>query len=112
MIGVLHHIPSVAEKLGALRAIGCRLVPGAPFIPACNCREYSSAPRLMAAWKFRWIMAGLTEDQASRRLDTSLKAAAPVRSEQELAELLSLAGCESPAQFFRSLLWGAWDYIE
>lgn len=108
LIGVLHHLPGRAAKLGILRDIAERLAPGAPFILACNHHAYASQPLLMAAWGQRWRQQGASPEEVEARRARILQGADPPVSEDEVAELLREGGFGPPLRFFASLFWGAW----
>lgn len=108
LIGVLHHLPGQAAKLGLLGDIASRLRPGAPLVLAGNCLPYASEPLLMAAWGQRWRMHGADAAQIEAKLGRILQGADPPGSEQAVAELLDASGFAPPKRFFSSLFWGAW----
>lgn len=108
MIGVLHHLPTDAEKQDILAQIAQRLKPGAPFVVAGNYRAYASNPLLMAAWANRWRMNGAEPDEVEAKLNKILQGAEPPKSEEAVLALLTEAGFEDARRFFASLFWGAW----
>lgn len=108
LIGVLHHLPGEAAKLGILGDIAARLKPGAPLILACNCMAYASQPVLLAAWGERWRMQGASDEEVEAKLGRILQGADPPESEAAVFGLLGAAGFEAPLRFFSSLFWGAW----
>jgi tRNA (cmo5U34)-methyltransferase len=108
LIGVLHHLAGEAEKRQLLAGIAARLKPGAPFVIACNHHYYASKPLLLAAWRQRWRMQGLADEEVDARLGRILQGADPPASEAAVIELLEAAGFIEPIRFFSSLFWGAW----
>ena len=108
LIGVLHHLPGDEAKLGILRSIAVRLLPGAPLVLACNHYAYASQPLLLAAWRQRWRMAGATNEEVDAKLGKIQQGADPPSSEEAVAGLLGAAGFSRPVRFFSSLFWGAW----
>jgi tRNA (cmo5U34)-methyltransferase len=108
LIGVLHHLPGEAAKLGILRDIALRLKANAPLVLAGNCLAYASEPLFMATWGERWRMHGASDDEIQAKLGKILQGADPPTSEDEVARLLDAAGFQKPKRFFSSLFWGAW----
>ncbi|MBZ6076214.1 class I SAM-dependent methyltransferase [Microvirga puerhi] len=108
LIGVLHHLPGDAAKKKILSSLASRLKPGGAFVLAGNCFSYQSHPRLLKAWRQRWIMQGASAEAADAKLAKILAGADPPHSEEAIAELLDEAGFEPPTRFFASLFWGAW----
>ena len=108
MIGVLHHLPTDADKERVLGEVARRLPAGAPFVVAGNYRAYESEPVLLATWKARWRMFGASDDEADAKIATILAGAQPPSSEEDVARLLASAGFAAPLRFFGSLFWGAW----
>ena len=108
LIGVLHHLPSQAEKIEILKDIALRLKPGAPFVIACNRGRYQENTLFLDAWSNRWRMAGTTEEQVQPKINKILQGAKPPDCDEEVADLLLSQGFEAPALFFSSLFWGAW----
>jgi tRNA (cmo5U34)-methyltransferase len=108
LIGVLHHVPDDGDKQALLQAIATRLVPGAPFILACNRHAYDSEPLLLEAWAMRWRMAGAGEDAVHAKLGKIRQGAVPPASEEAVEQMLAHAGFATPKRFFSSLFWGAW----
>lgn len=108
LIGVLHHLPSAAEKAEILSDLARRLKPGAPLILACNHLPYDSQPLLLAAWGERWRMQGASEAEVAAKLGRIQQGAVPPDGEAAVAALLAEAGFAAPLRFFTSLFWGAW----
>ncbi len=108
LVGVLHHIKAVEDKLDLLKSIAERLKPNSPMILACNYLPYESEPLFLSAWQQRWKMAGISPDDASKKLGKILEGARPVESEEEVRSLLAEAGFKRTKRFFSSLFWGAW----
>ncbi|MEO6802839.1 MAG: class I SAM-dependent methyltransferase [Granulicella sp.] len=111
LIGVLHHIKAGEDKLDLLKAIAERLRPNSPMILACNYLRYESEPLFLSAWQQRWKMAGISSDEASRKLGKILEGARPVESEEEVDSLLAQAGFKRTKRFFSSLFLGGLDCI-
>ncbi|AJY46902.1 class I SAM-dependent methyltransferase [Martelella endophytica] len=108
LIGVLHHLPSDAEKQDILAQIALRLKPGSPLVVAGNYRTYASEPLLMAAWANRWRMHGAAADEVEAKMGRLMQGAEPPQSEEAVSTLLADAGFDAPIRFFASLFWGAW----
>jgi tRNA (cmo5U34)-methyltransferase len=108
LIGVLHHVKAFEDKLDLLKSIAERLKPNAPMILACNYLAYESEPLFLSAWQQRWKMAGMSSDEAHRKLGRILEGARPLESEEEVRTLLTQAGFRTTKRFFSSLFWGAW----
>ncbi|WP_315127763.1 class I SAM-dependent methyltransferase [Comamonas antarctica] len=108
LIGVLHHLPSQHAKQEILQAVAQRLLPGAPFILACNRCAYASQPLFLAAWAERWRMVGAGDAEVRAKLGKIRAGAVPPASETEVETLLRDAGFAAPARFFSSLFWSAW----
>jgi tRNA (cmo5U34)-methyltransferase len=108
LVGVLHHLPTRAEKEEILGAVASRLPAGAPFILAGNRFAYESRPAFMAAWAERWHMHGATDAEVQAKMGKILQGAVPPSSDEEVGRLLVEAGFDEPVQFFSSLFWGAW----
>lgn len=108
LIGVLHHVKAFQDKVKLLKSIAERLKPHGPMILACNYSDYGSEPLFLSAWQQRWKMAGMSSNEAHRRLERILEGAQPLKSEEEVRSLLAQAGFERVSRFFSSLFWGAW----
>lgn len=108
LIGVLHHLRGDSAKREILDSIALRLKPAAPLVLACNHYDYASEPLLLSAWRQRWRMRGATADEIEAMLGKIMQGADPLRSEQEVAAMLSDCGFNAPKRFFSSLFWGAW----
>ncbi len=108
LVGVLHHVKAIEDKLDLLKSIAERLKPNSPMILACNYLPYESEPLFLSAWQQRWKMAGISSDDAGRKLGRILEGARPVESEEEVRSLLAQAGFKRTKRFFSSLFWGAW----
>lgn len=108
LIGVLHHLRGDSTKREMLASIASRLKPGAPFVLACNHYAYANEPQLLSAWRQRWRMHGATADEIEAKLGKIMQGADPLRSEEEVASMLSDCGFNTPKRFFSSLFWGAW----
>lgn len=108
LMGVLHHLPLPQAKQDILQAVADRLVPGAPFVLACNRCAYESQPLFLAAWAQRWRMAGASHAEIDAKLGKIRQGAVPPASEAEVEAMLHGAGFRQPARFFSSLFWSAW----
>ncbi len=108
LIGVLHHVKALEDKVNLLQSIAERLKPTAPMILACNYLDYESEPLFLSAWQQRWKMAGMSSNEAHRKLGNILDGAQPLKSEEEVRSLLAQAGFMRVSRFFSSLFWGAW----
>jgi tRNA (cmo5U34)-methyltransferase len=108
LIGVLHHLPDAAARIGLLDAIARRLKPGAPLILGGNYRTYDSEPLLRATWRQRWRQQGAPADAADAQFARIAQGVVPPDSEAEVFRLLAEAGFVNPTRFFNSLFWGGW----
>ena len=108
LIGVLHHLPDAAARIGLLAAIAQRLKPGAPLILGGNYRTYDSEPLLRATWRQRWRQQGAPAAAADAQFARIAQGVVPPESEAEVFRLLAEAGFVNPTRFFNSLFWGGW----
>ncbi|MBV8617408.1 MAG: class I SAM-dependent methyltransferase [Curvibacter sp.] len=108
LIGVLHHLPTDAQKRQILQDLAARLRPGAPLLLACNQMAYDSQPLLLSAWAQRWRQQGAGPQEVQAKLDRIRQGAIPPASEAAVAALLADAGFGAAQRFFSSLFWGAW----
>jgi len=105
----LHMIPDDGRKLGALRAIRERLVPGAPFAVVDNCidLEGPDVERQLERFAQYGVKSGMEfaqMEQWKTGVKKGLSMVAPKREEELLAE----AGFTGTELFFAGLTWRGW----
>ena len=104
MIGVLHHLPSDDARIGLLREIAGRLVPGAPFVIGCRVGD---EPRLRAVEEQRIVLNGSPPEVMEHRRKAMASMRIPA-SEAEVFALLAQAGFAAPLFIFGELQFKVW----
>lgn len=100
MLGVLHHVPTHAERLALLREVTRRLRPGAPLVIGCR---VGGDPELTAIELRRLRAHGVQVPDLERRRE-ALANLRPIASEAELLAMFAETGLHAPRQIFASLL--------
>ncbi|MFC6338258.1 methyltransferase domain-containing protein [Pseudomonas sp. CCM 7891] len=104
----LHFIPA-EERLKTLKALWCRLVPGAPLIVAHH--SFPQSPGEKARWLKRYaayaVDSGVPVSDAERAI-TAISAQLPVLSPEDDEALLRAAGFESVELFYAGFSFKGW----
>lgn len=104
MIGVLHHLPDDEARVGLLREIAGRLVPGAHFVIGCR---VGSEPLLNAVEERRIFVNGRPPEVLEQRRKAMASMRIPA-SEAEVFALLGQAGFVEPRFIFGELQFRVW----
>jgi tRNA (cmo5U34)-methyltransferase len=94
-------------RAGFFRAIGERLLPGAPLMVADLAMPSTSPGGLLELWERAWLHADVPAEQVARLRETFGKQVA-VEAPEDVAALIGAGGFEAPLRCFQSLLIHGW----
>ena len=109
VIMVLQFLPDDGTKARLLRAIGQRLIPGAPLILVDLHGEPQTDEfgRLLAGWKRYMLLMGMNATECET-LEGQLATGIHYVPESRMIELLNVAGFGEITPFYRAFLYGGW----